>query len=38
MEKDVSWHGKAPNDEEYKKAIDELIQREKEIDSKMISK
>ena len=35
MEKDVDWHGKAPNDEEYKKAIDELIEREKEIDKRM---
>ncbi len=24
MENNVSWHGKAPNDEEYKKAIEEL--------------
>lgn len=37
MEKDVNWHGKAPNDEEYQKAIDELVEREKEIDSKMVS-
>ena len=37
MEKDVSWHGKAPNDEEYQKAIDELVEREKEIDRKMVS-
>ena len=25
MENDYGWHGKAPNEEEYKKAIDELI-------------
>ena len=24
MENNVSWHGKAPNDEEYKKAMKEL--------------
>ena len=24
MENEVSWHGKAPNEEEYKKAINEL--------------
>lgn len=33
----MNWHGKAPNDEEYKKALEELVEREKEIDSKMIS-
>ena len=37
MEKDVAWHGKAPNDEEYQKAIEELVERDKEIDSKMVS-
>ena len=24
MENEASWHGKAPNDEEYEKAIEEL--------------
>ena len=24
MENNVNWHGKAPNDEEYKKAVEEL--------------
>ena len=24
MENQVGWHGKAPNDEEYKTAMDEL--------------
>ena len=24
MENQVGWHGKAPNDEEYNKAIEEL--------------
>ena len=28
MENKQEWHGKAPNDEEYKKAIDELIDRQ----------
>ena len=27
----------APNDEEYQKAIEELVERDKEIDSKMVS-
>ena len=27
MENNVSWHGKAPNDDEYKQAIDELIKK-----------
>ena len=35
MENDVNWHGKALNDEEYKMAIDELIEKEKQIDKKM---
>ena len=35
MENDVKWHGKALNDEEYKMAIDELIEKEKQIDKKM---
>ena len=25
MENDYGWHGKAPNEEEYKKAMEELI-------------
>ena len=28
MEDNASWHGKAPNDEEYKKAIEELMEKE----------
>ena len=24
MENNASWHGKAPNDEEYRQAMDEL--------------
>jgi len=35
MENQLSWHGKAPNDEEYKKAIDELAERENEIEREM---
>lgn len=35
MEGKEEWHGKAPNDEEYKLAIDELIAKEKEIDKEM---
>ena len=35
MEDNVSWHGKALNDEEYKKAMEELIEREKQIDKEM---
>lgn len=34
MENKVEWHGKAPNDDEFKKAIDELLKREKEIDNR----
>lgn len=34
MENKVEWHGKAPSDEEYKMAIDELIQKNKEIEKK----
>ena len=35
MENQLNWHGKAPNDEEYKKAIDELAERENEIEREM---
>lgn len=35
MENQAGWHGKAPNDEEYKKAIDELAERENEIEREM---
>lgn len=31
MEDNVEWHGKAPNDEEYKKAIEELTEKKEEI-------
>ena len=31
MENNAGWHGKAPNDEEYKIAMDELNKREQEI-------
>lgn len=34
MENKVEWHGKAPSDEEYKLAIDELIEKNKEIEKK----
>ena len=34
MENKVEWHGKAPSDEEYKMAIDELIEKNKEIEKK----
>lgn len=34
MENKVEWHGKAPSDEEYKMAIDELIETNKKIDQK----
>jgi transketolase len=37
MENKQEWHGKAPNDEEYKKAIDELIARNKEIDKEAMT-
>ncbi len=30
MENQVSWHGKAPNEEQYRKAIDELLKLERE--------
>ena len=33
MENKVEWHGKAPNDAEFKKAIDELLKQGKEIDA-----
>ena len=33
MENKVEWHGKAPNDAEFKKAIDELLKQDKEIDA-----
>ena len=36
MEDDCSWHGKAPNDEEYKLAIEELVEREKQIEKEMV--
>lgn len=35
MEDNVSWHGKPLNDEEYKKAMEELIEREKQIEKEM---
>ena len=35
MENEVSWHGKALNDEEYKSAIDELLVKEKQIEKEM---
>lgn len=35
MEDKVEWHGKALNDEEYKKALDELLEREKQIEEEM---
>ena len=35
MEGKEKWHGKAPNDEEYKLAIDELLAKEKQIDKEM---
>lgn len=35
MEDNVAWHGRALNDEEYKKAMEELIEREKQIDREM---
>lgn len=35
MEYKVEWHGKALNDEEYKKALDELLEREKQIEEEM---
>ena len=25
MENQASWHGKAPNEEEYKKALEEIL-------------
>ncbi len=31
MEDNVEWHGKAPNDEEYKKAMEELLSNKEEI-------
>ncbi len=31
MEDNVEWHGKAPNDEEYKKAMEELLSKKEEI-------
>ena len=34
MENKVEWHGKAPSDEEYKLAIDELIERTKKLRKK----
>lgn len=34
MENKVEWHGKAPSDEEYKMAIDELIEKNKKIEKK----
>lgn len=34
MENKVEWHGKAPSDEEYKLAIDELIEKNKKIEKK----
>ena len=30
MENQASWHGKAPNEEEYKQAIEELKNKEEE--------
>ena len=33
MENKKEWHGKCPNDEEFKKAIDELLSKNKEIDN-----
>lgn len=36
MENKVEWHGKAPSDEEYKIAIDELVTKNKEIDKKAL--
>lgn len=35
MEGNAAWHGKALNDEEYKLALEELIEREKQIDKEM---
>lgn len=35
MEGNVAWHGKALNDEEYKLALEELIEKEKQIDKEM---
>lgn len=35
MEGKEEWHGKAPNDEEYKLAIDEILAKEKQIDKEM---
>lgn len=37
MENKAEWHGKAPNDEEFKKAIDELVKHNEEIDQKEIN-
>jgi transketolase len=34
MENEAKWHGKAPNDEEYKKAMEELNKQEIEINKK----
>lgn len=36
MENSIEWHGKAPSDEEYKNAIDELVEENKKIDQKAI--
>ena len=33
MEDECSWHGKAPNDEEYKIAMDELNAKMKELEA-----
>lgn len=35
MEDNVNWHGKALSDEEYKMAMEELIEREKQIEKEM---
>ena len=36
MENKPEWHGKAPSDEEFKRAIDELRKRSDEIDDESI--
>ena len=36
MENRIEWHGKSMNDEEYKKAIEELTEEQLEISKNMI--